>query len=284
VVFFNSIGKVDPASQRKLTEYVRRGGTLVTMGTPFSEDTALFPARVSAVANPQAGSVMARIAWDYVKLYWRIARQFRHKFCAFTVEGMYPAMLMTKHATRAGLWVRDHAFGGKLWASRLVTFSAPHGDVKPLWTYKNRTAAYEAAVDRGRSVFLGTLLGAAFDSPGYYLDDPARKRSVAGFLGRLLEGWGLRPLATPAADLETVVRDGPDHRVVFVFNRGGAKPFTTSLAVDWKGWRLVGQSGAPGTTARWEGHAVAGTLAADDVLVLVWERTPAAEAGPEGVA
>lgn len=281
VVFFNSIGLVDPASQRKLAEYVRRGGKLVTLGTPFSEDTALFPARVSAVANPQAGWVMAKIAWDFVKLYVRIARKFKHKFCAYTVEGMYPAMLMTKHATRAGMWVKDQAFGTRLWASRLVTLSKPTGDAKPLWTHGSKVAAYEATVERGRSVFLGTLLGAAFDSPGYYLDDPARKRSVADFLGRLLESWGLRPLATPAADLETVVREGADHRTVFVFNRGPAKPFTTSLAIDWKGWRLAGQHGGAGTTARWEGHAITGTLAADDVAVLIWERTPAAEAPPE---
>lgn len=272
VVFFNSIGMVDPASQRKLAEYVRRGGRLVTLGTPFSEDTALFPARVVAVANPQAGWVMAKIAWDYVRLYWRIARRFKHRFCAYTVEGMYPAMLMTKHATRAGLWLKDQAFGGKLWASRLVTLCRTTGDAKPLWTHGSRVAAYEATVERGRSVFLGTLLGAAFDSPGYYLDDPARKRSVAGFLGRLLEGWGLRPLATPAADLETVVREGPDHRVVFVFNRGPAKAFSTALALDWKGWRLAGQHGGPGTAARWEGQAIAGQLAADDVAVLVWDR------------
>lgn len=283
-VFFNSIGTVDPASQRKLAEYVRRGGRLVTLGTPFSEDTALFPARVVAVANPQAGWVMAKIAWDYVRLYWRIARRFKHRFCAYTVEGMYPAMLMTKHATRAGLWLRDQAFGGKLWASRLVTLSEATGDVRPLWTHGSRVAAYEATVERGKSVFLGTLLGAAFDSPGYYLDDPARKRSVADFLGRLLESWGLRPLATPAADLETVVREGPDHRVVFVFNRGVAKPFTISLALDWKGWRLIGQQGSPGTAARWEGQAITGTLAADDVAVLVWERVVAADGPGEDAA
>jgi hypothetical protein len=275
VVFFNSIGTVDPVSQRKLSEYVRRGGTLVTLGTPFSEDTDLFPARMASVANPQAGIVMAKIAWDFVKLYWRIARRFRHRFCAYTVEKMYPAMLMTKHATRAGMWLNDKAFGGKLWASRLVTLCTPSAEVKPLLTYGRKIAAYETQVDRGRSVFLGTLLGAAFDSPGYYLDDPARKRSVAVFLGRLLEGWGLRPLATPAADLETVVREGPDHRVVFVFNRGPAKEFQTSLDRDWRGWKLVTQQGGPGTTGRWEGHAIAGTLAADDVLCMRWTRAEA---------
>ncbi|MFP5502187.1 MAG: beta-galactosidase, partial [Candidatus Sericytochromatia bacterium] len=139
VIFFNSIGVVDAASQQKLNQYVRRGGKLVTLGTPFSEDSQLFPARITSVLNPQAFEVMRKVGWDYAKLYWRINREFKHKFCAYTVEGMYPAMLMTKYATRAGVWLKDHTRDGKLWASRLVTLSRLGSGAEPLVSYKGQS-------------------------------------------------------------------------------------------------------------------------------------------------
>jgi hypothetical protein len=273
VIFFNSIGVVDAASQAKLNQFVRRGGKLVTLGTPFSEDSHLFPARITEVINPNAAIVIARMAWDFVKLYWRIAREFTHKFCAYTMEGMYPAMLMTRHVTRAGVWMHDRTKrGGRLWASRLVTLSRLGENARPILTYGGRVAGYETDVDKGTSVFLGTLLGAMFDSPGFYLDDPARKRSVSDFLGHLLQNWAVMPAVSPIDDVETVVREGEGERVVFLINRGPAKPFTLSINRPWEGYQLVDLRAGYGSKARWEGRKVIGELAADDVLCLRWEQ------------
>lgn len=271
VIFFNSIGVVDAKSQAKLNQFVRRGGKLVTLGTPFSQDSHLFPARITNVVNPQASEVMFKVAWDYAKLYWRIARQFTHRFCAYTVEGMYPAMLMNRHATRTGVWLHDRTKEGRLWASRLVTLSKLGPDAKPLLSYGGKVAGYEAKVEAGTSVFLGTLLGASFDSPGFYLDDPERKRSVSDYLAHMLQNWAVLPLVSPIDDVETVVREGAGRRVVFLINRGPAKPFQLSLNRPWEGYRFAGQLAGYGSTARWEGERVVGTIEKDDVLCLVWE-------------
>ncbi|MDB5096715.1 MAG: hypothetical protein JWM80_1136 [Cyanobacteria bacterium RYN_339] len=271
VIFFNSIGTVDPASQQKLLAYVQGGGRLVTLGTPFSEDSRLFPAKVKGVLNPRAWRVLAQVAWDYVKLYWRLGRQFPHKFCAYTIEGMYPAMLMTRHATRAGVWLDGE---DPLWASRLVTLSRLGADAKLLLSCRGKAAGYEASVGEGKSVFVGTLLGASFDSPGFYLDDPARKRSVSGFLARLLMGYGLHPEVTPLADVETVVREGVGQRLAFMINRGPAKDFTLRLDRPWDGLALTDVFAGEGSTATWDGEQVRGRLEADDVLCLCWETTP----------
>jgi hypothetical protein len=214
--------------------------------------------------------VLAAVAWDYVKLYWRIAREFTHKFCAYTVEGMYPAMLMTRHATRAGTWLEGDE---PVWGSRLVTLTRLGKGARELLRARGKAAGYEADVGEGKSVFVGTLLGASFDSPGFYLDDPLRKRSVAGFLGRLLAGWGLKPEVTPLADVETVVREGVGRRLAFMINRGPAKDFTLHLDRPFEGMALVDQFAGEGSTARWDGQAVHGRLEADDVLCLCWEAT-----------
>lgn len=271
VIFFNSIGVVDARSQAKLAQFVKRGGKLVTLGMPFSEDSQLFPARITSVANPEAAKVMLAVAKDYARLYWRIARQFAHKFCAYTMEGMFPAMVMNRHAIRAGAWLEDHTKGGRLWASRLVTLSKLGPDARPLLTYRGKVAGYDAPVDDGHSVFLGTLLGASFDSPGFYMDDPERKRSVSDFLGHLLQNWAVMPLVSPIDDVETVVREGDGKRIVFLLNRGKAKPFQLSINRPWEGYTLTGQLSGYGSSAKWEGERVVGTIETDDVLCLMWE-------------
>ncbi|HEY9721830.1 MAG TPA: alpha-amylase family protein [Oscillatoriaceae cyanobacterium] len=272
VVLFNSIGVVDATNQHKLQQYVRGGGRLVTLGMPFSEESTLFPARVSQVLNPQAGSVLMRMAWEYAKLYWRLARQFTHKFCAYTVEGMFPAMLMTRLATRTGVWMRDPVRNARVWASRLVTLSKLGPTARPLLRYRGQIAGYEADVGDGLSVFLGTLLGASFDSPGFYLDAPARKRSVSNYLGRLLQSWAVLPEVSPIDDVETVVRESERHRLAFLFNRGASKPFTLSINRPWQGYFLTRTFAAGASQARWEGDRLVGTIEQDDVLCVMWER------------
>lgn len=272
VVLFNSIGVVDAASQNKLQRYVAAGGRLVTLGMPFSEESTLFPARVAQVLNPQAGSVLVRMAWEYAKLYWRIARQFTHKFCAYTVEGMFPAMLMTRLATRTGIWLRDPARNARVWASRLVTLSKLGPAARPLLRYRGAIAGYEAEVGDGLSVFLGTLLGASFDSPGFYLDAPARKRSVSNYLGHLLQSWAVLPEVSPIDDVETVVREGDRHRLAFLINRGQTKPFALSINRPWAGYALTRTFAAGASQARWEGERLVGTIEQDDVLCVMWER------------
>lgn len=276
VVFFNAIGVLDARNRQKLEQFVREGGTLVTLGTPFEENTYLFPATVQAVSNPQSWWVMGRIAWDYVRFYLRVARSFRHRLCAYTVEGMYPAMLLNKHATRAGLWLRSGLDGARIWASRLVTLSTPRGEVEPLLWQGKRLAGYVARLGGGRSVFLGTLLGAAFDSPGYYLDEPANKASIKAFLQQLLHGWGVTPFVTPASDLELVVREGPDWRMAFVLNRGPQRAFDLQLRMDWRGWRFQSAWGTESARLEWTGERLIGIVATEDVLVGIWKRSDAA--------
>jgi hypothetical protein len=216
---------------------------------------------------------MLAVAKDYARLYWRIARQFAHKFCAYTMEGMFPAMVMNRHAIRAGAWLEDHTKGGRLWASRLVTLSKLGPDARPLLSFRGKVAGYDAPVGDGHSVFLGTLLGASFDSPGFYMDDPERKRSVSDFLGHLLQNWAVMPLVSPIDDVETVVREGDGKRIVFLLNRGKAKPFQLSINRPWEGYTLTGQLSGYGSSAKWEGERVVGTIETDDVLCLMWELT-----------
>ncbi|MFP5504254.1 MAG: hypothetical protein ACLGIN_17350, partial [Candidatus Sericytochromatia bacterium] len=140
-----------------------------------------------------------------------------------------------------------------------------------LVSYKGQSAGYQAAVGRGHSVFLGTLLGAMFDSPGFYLDDAERKRSVSDFLGHLLQSWAVMPEVSPIDDVETVVREGAGRRLVFLINRGPAKPFKLSINRPWDGYRFVSQYAGYGSTAEFEGEKIQGRLEPDDVLALLWE-------------
>lgn len=278
VVFFNSIGALDPKNRRKLEHYVEQGGTLVTLGTPFEENTFLFPAVVEKVRNPRSWWVMGHIAWDFVKFYARLSRSFHHRLCAYTMEGMHPAMLLTRYATRAGSWLRAQNDKAELWSSRLVTLCRPSRPVKPLLWLGREVAGYEVEHGVGTSVFIGTLLGAAFDSPGYYLDPRERKQSVVAFLQRALTRWGVKPLVTPVEGLEVVVREDASNRVVYLLNRhDAARPFELKFDVPWSGWRLHAVWGESKPGPAWDGDILRGQIEAEDALVILWERDGAQE-------
>lgn len=265
---FNSIGFVSPESASKLHRYVENGGKLLTLGMPFAPDSALFPLGVRRVLNPQAVGVLARVARDYVRLYRRLGR-IPHRFSAYTIEGMYPAMLMTRFAARAGVWLKDARRNARVWASRLVTLvapAAPEAPVTPLLSYRKSLVAYEAAVGaRGVSAFIGTLLGASFDTPGYELDPPARKASVRSFLGDWLARHAVAPAVTPLAGVEVVLREGEGFTLLFAFNRGAAQavevamPAGSRLGKVWSGAGSAGSAIGPDRLRL--------TLAANDVWV-----------------
>ncbi|MEB3283801.1 MAG: beta-galactosidase [Candidatus Sericytochromatia bacterium] len=272
VVFFNSIGTLDPKNRRKLEHYVEQGGTLVTLGTPFEENTFLFPAVVERVRNPRSWWVMGHIAWDFVKFYARLGRSFRHRLCAYTMEGMHPAMLLTRYATRAGLWLREQADKMELWSSRLITLCRPSKPVQPLLWLGREVAGYQTDHGAGRSVFIGTLLGAAFDSPGYYLDPSSRKQSVISFLRRHMSDWGVQPLVSAPEGLEVVLREDARVRVVYILNRHQAAPFSLTFDVPWVGWRFESVWGYTDPPLDWDGQRLAGRIEAEDALVVLWER------------
>lgn len=253
---FNSIGFVSPEAAAKLHRYVENGGKLLTLGTPFAPDSALFPLGVKRVLNPQALGVLAKVAWDYVKLYRRLPR-IPHRFSAYTIEGMFPAMLMTRFAARAGVWLGDARRNARVWASRLVTLVAPAQSaakpVTPLLSYRKSMVGYETAVGaRGVSAFVGTLLGASFDTPGYTLDPPARKASVSSFLGDWLAKHAVAPAVTPLHEVELVRREGEGYVLLFAFNRGAAKAVElgveagATLDRQWAGGSSSGSAIGPG--------------------------------------
>ena len=64
---------------------------------------------------------------------------------------------------------------------------------------------------------------------------------------------------------------GDGKRIVFLLNRGPAKPFQLSINRPWEGYRFSAQLAGYGSQARWEGERVVGTIEKDDVLCLMWE-------------
>ncbi len=271
VILFNSIGIVDPDLQAKLTAYVEQGGILITLGTPLSNDTGLFPLPLQSVLNPQVGQVLVRTALDYVKFFWRLMWRVPHRFCAYTLKGMYPAMLLNRHAARAGAWIRSSVDKSRVWASRLISLTAMPHDGRSLLEQGKQCAAYRVTFGCGVSVFIGTLLGAGFDSPGYYLDDPERRASVAAFLGGLLQEEGIAPLFPPVADVEIVVREGPGLRLVIFINRGSIKTIRVPQVAAMLSWALKEQFSAYGSSCQTEASHMTCTLATDDVLCTRWE-------------
>lgn len=268
VLFFNCTGHLKEDLVSKLEAYVDQGGTLVTMGVPFVEgDHRLFPGRLKRTWRPRSLAVVTGTFTDLAMFHMRERAKITHPLVRFTIEKLQPVMGMIKHATRAGVWLTDSVYGGKIWCSRMVTYvSVPPGGTE-LINYMKAPVGYMAPVGKGTTAFLGTLLGPIVDSPGYYLDDPARKQSVVSFVSSLLVQLGVRPLTRPVIGLEPVIRRTPEGVIVALINRGDAKDFTFSLPEGMKADRISQQFSYLGSKATWNGH-LAGHMQEGDVLCM----------------
>ncbi len=268
ILFFNSTGHLKEHLVEKLEAFVEAGGTLVTMGVPFVEgDHRLFPGRVKRTWRPRSLAVVAGTVTDLAVFHMRERRKISHPLVRFTIEKLQPVMSMVKHATRAGVWLTDSMHGGKVWCSRMVTYvTVPSGGTE-LINYMKAPVGYLAPLGEGQTAYIGTLLGPIVDSPGYYLDDPARKQSVVSFVSSLMVHLGVKPLTRPVAGIEPIVRKTPEGTLIGLINRGAEREFTFTLPEGWSAARITQQFSYLGSRATWEGH-LAGTMKSGDVLCL----------------
>lgn len=268
VLFFNSTGHLSPELVAKLESYVEGGGKLITMGMPFVEgDHRLFPGRTKRTWRPRSLAVVTGSVTDLAMFHLHDRRKITHPLVRFTIEKLQPVIGMIKHATRAGVWLTDSMHGGKVWCSRMVTYvQAPPGGTE-LLNYMKAPVGYLAPVGEGFTAFLGTLLGPIIDSPGYYLDEPARKQSVVSFVSSLLVHFGVRPLTRPVAGLEPILRRTREGLLVGLINRGDAQDFSFNLPEGFDAERITQQFSYLGSRASWNG-LVTGHMRSGDVLCL----------------
>ncbi len=267
VLFFSSLGTVPPELREKLERFVQEGGTLVTMGTPF-DSPMLFPGRPKRTWHPRALSVVAGTFKDLLMFQVRERDRIKHPLSRFTIEKLQPVMGMIKHATRAGVWLNDSRHGGKVWCSRMITYVHMPPEGEELLNYHQAPVGYSVAVGEGRSAFVGTLIGPLMDSPGYYLDDPARKQSIESFVSSMLHDWGVRPITRPVPGLETVFRETPSGWILGLINRGDALKLSTLLPEGWPIDRITQQFSYMGSRLKLQDGVISGMLAGGDVALL----------------
>jgi hypothetical protein len=268
VLFFNSTGSIPAPLVEKLERYVRAGGTLITLGVPFvTGEHPLFPGRIKRTWRPRSLAVVTGTFTDLAVFHLRERGKISHPLVRFTIEKLQPVMGMIKHATRAGVWLTDSLHGGKVWCSRMVTYVQVPPEGTDLIQYMKAPVGYMAPLDSGTTAFIGTLLGPLVDSPGYYLDEPARKQSIVSFVGSLLARLGLRPLTRSVPGIEPVLRRTATGLIVALINRAEARDFTFSLPEGMTADRITQQFSYLGSRATWKGH-LAGHMEAGDVLCL----------------
>lgn len=267
VVFFNSTGPIPEELVAKLKAYVEGGGTLVTLGVPFAAEHPLFPGRLKRTWRPRSLAVVTGTFTDLAMFHLRDRGKIAHPLVRFTIEKLQPVMGMIKHATRAGVWLTDSLHGGKVWCSRMVTYVQAPPDGTELLHYMKAPVGYMAPLGEGVTAFIGTLLGPLIDSPGYYLDEPARKQSIVSFVSSLLARLGVRPLTRPVPGLEPILRRTATGTIVGLINRAEARDFTFYLPDGIQADRITQQFSYLGSRATWKGH-LTGHMEAGDVLCL----------------
>lgn len=267
VLFFSSLGTLPPDLREKLERFVQEGGRLVTMGTPFASDV-LFPGKPKRTWHPRALSVVAGTFKDLLMFQVRERDRIGHPLSRFTIEKLQPVMGMIKHATRAGVWLNDSLHGGKVWCSRMITYVTMPPDAQELLNYHQAPVAYAVPVGEGTSAFIGTLIGPLIDSPGYYLDEPARKQSIQSFVSSLLHGWGVRPLTRSVPGLEGVFRRTASGWVLGLINRGESFKLSYLLPEGWSIDRISQQFSYLGSRVTLQDGVITGMVVGGDVVLL----------------
>ncbi|MBU6427460.1 MAG: beta-galactosidase, partial [Cyanobacteria bacterium REEB65] len=263
VCFFPCTGRVSPEVRDKLAAYVEGGGKLVVLGTPFADPDRLFPSRIKRTWRPRSLAVFAGALVDMVLFSTLEASKIQHPLVRFTVEKLQPVMGLVKYATRAGVWISDTQTGERVWASRFVKYCQVPPSGREWLHYSGAPLAFSTPLGRGEVAYIGTLLGPHFDSPGYYLDEPEKARSVSAFFGRILKGWGIQP-ALEITGLEVVQRLTAKGRIVAVLNRKERRRIELALPASFAGIDRV--FSYLGSTASYDGHLQA-VVESGDVLV-----------------
>jgi len=267
VLFFSSLGTVPSLLREKLERFVQEGGTLVTMGTPF-DSPLLFPGKPKRTWHPRALSVVTGGIKDLFMFTVRDRDRVGHPMSRYTLSKLQPVMGMVKHATRAGVWLNDSLHGGKVWCSRMITYVQMPPDAQELLTYHQAPVGYSVAVGQGRSAFIGTLLGPIVDSPGYYLDDPARKQSISSFVSSLLHGLDVPPIARPIPGMEAVYRETSAGWILGLINRGDSLKLSYRLPEGWPIDRISQQFSYMGSRLKLQDGVLSGMLVGGDVAIL----------------
>lgn len=267
VLFFNSLGTVPARLREKLEAYVQEGGTLVTMGMPF-DSPLLFPGKPKRTWHPRALSVVAGAFKDLFMGRVRERDRVKHPLSQFTIAKLQPVMGLIKHATRAGVWLNDSVYGGKIWCSRMITYVQVPPEGRELLNYHQAPVGYAVPVGEGESAFIGTLIGPLMDSPGYYLDEPARKQSISSFVSSLLHSRGVEPIVRPTAGVGTVFRETPNGWIMGMINRGDAKKLSIPLPEGWPIDRISQQFSYMGSRLTLQDGVISGMLAGGDVALL----------------
>ncbi|MBM3271356.1 MAG: hypothetical protein FJZ01_27285, partial [Candidatus Sericytochromatia bacterium] len=274
VCVFSSTGSASDSVREKLTAYVEGGGHLIVLGTQFPDPTGrLFPGAARRTWRPQALAVVTGAFVDLAFFNLTEAAKFAHPLVRFTVEKLQPVMGLIKYGTRAGVWLTDSLSGNRVWASRFVTYCDVPPGGREVLGFMGAPVGYSAPVGAGSVTFLGTLLGPHLDSPGYYLDAPERGRSISEFLARLVASKGVTPQTTGAEGLEIVLRRVPEGVVVALLNRRAARPFEITLPGLTDPHVLERRFSYSGSAAEWDGKAIRGEVASEDVLVMHLSRS-----------
>lgn len=262
MVFFNSTGPLPQEIQAKLQRYVENGGHLVTLGIPF-DNPHLLPAKLHYRWHPQSLASLWGTAKDLLEFKLLERNKIPHPLVRFTIDKLQPVMGVIKHATRSGVWMSNQLTGEPVWTSRFAyDLELPPG-AHSLLKFAQRPTSYWTHLGKGTSIFMGTLLGAHCNSPGYYLDDPQKRRSLVEFMTHLLTNWQIYPLHAPIPGVEVIQRETKEKLFVGFINRGEEREF--SLPIKASGLRRC--FSYLGSKANWDG-VLGGNLKKGDVLVV----------------
>ncbi|HBN07524.1 MAG TPA: hypothetical protein DD435_02380 [Cyanobacteria bacterium UBA8530] len=267
VLFFNSSGSLSAEGHQKLRKFVEEGGILFFLGIPL-DDPHLLPGRIKRRWRPRAAAATTFYLGEW--LFFRLLERSKisHPLVRFTVDKLQPIVGVLKHLARAGVWLNSTLTGERVWTSRFVTyFELPPG-AKPLLSFCEAPAAYVVPRGEGQVYCFGTLLGPHLNSPGYYLDDPEKRKSLSDFISALLSREKVFPLAFPIPGVEAVFRRRGETGILGLINRGTGRNFLIEPPVGFPRGEVSKKFSFLGSWVEMKDGCLKGRIEGGDVLIL----------------
>jgi beta-galactosidase len=233
VLFIFSTGHIDKYSYTKILRFVYEGGTLITIGNPIYEDdlgeklenSNLYPSIPDSPDIIHFGStkIISKVGIDVINYQIR-RRRIEHKHSLNTLDMMQPFSESIKYIGKDGDWA-DTFLGEKIWLSRFASFWKSNNKITPIIKYNDKIVSYYTQYGYGKSIFIGSLLGLFYDSSAFYTKDIKKKKSLTNFISYLLKQNGINKLYKEQNDIEIIIRNLENEKIIFCVNRGKRKDF-----------------------------------------------------------
>lgn len=227
-------GYLDQRSFKKLKEYVRRGGNLITLPEPIQKDEygrelegwkELYPLQIKAKKWIGISKDIWELLIEWLIKYEVFERRnvIKSLPTAQHLADLFEPVLVLERVKLPRVKMKANSTLEVKGDYLLVTFDRKSKkDVEVILKSGNSLSGYRTNVSEGTSCVIGTLLAGCYTTSVYYRISRADRKNMRRFVLDLLSSYGVQPRFKTDMEVEVVLQKTPgksNRQLVYIINR-----------------------------------------------------------------